>query len=37
MGDAQALTLAHRSRNTEGYLRLLKALEQTNPSGELYL
>lgn len=37
MGDAQAPTLAHRSRNTEGYLRLLKALDRANPSGDLYL
>jgi hypothetical protein len=35
--DGQAHTLTHRSRNTEGYLRLLRALERANPSGELYL
>jgi transposase len=35
--DGKALTLTHRSRNTEGYLGLLKAVERENPSGELYL
>ncbi|HSK84084.1 MAG TPA: transposase [Rubrobacter sp.] len=35
--DGEALTLTHRSRNTEGYLRLLQAVEQANPSGDLYL
>jgi hypothetical protein len=38
--EGKALTLTHRSRNTdEGYylLRLLKAVERENPSGELYL
>jgi DDE superfamily endonuclease len=35
--DGKALTLTHRSRNTEGYLRLLKAVERENPSGELFL
>src|SRR3954452_13381482 len=36
--DGQALTLTHRSRNTEGYLlRLLKAVERENPRGDLYL
>jgi hypothetical protein len=36
--DGKALTLTHRSRNTEGYLlRLLKAVERENPSGTLYL
>ena len=33
--DGKALTLTHRSRNTEGYLRLLEAVERANPSGEL--
>lgn len=35
--DGQALMLTRRSRNTEGYLRLLQAVERANPSGELYL
>jgi hypothetical protein len=35
--DGKALTLTGRSRNTEGYLRLLKAVERENPSGALYL
>jgi transposase len=35
--DGQALTLTHRSRNTEGYLKLLKALEREKPNGDLYL
>jgi hypothetical protein len=35
--DGEALTLTHRSRNTEGYLRLLQAVERANPSGDLYL
>jgi hypothetical protein len=35
--DGQALTLTGRSRNTEGYLRLLQAVERENPRGELYL
>ncbi len=35
MRDGQVLT--HRSRNTEDYLRLLKAVERANPSGDLYL
>jgi len=33
--DGQALT--HRSRNTEDYRRLLKAVVRANPSGDLYL
>ncbi len=35
--DGQALTLTHRSRNTEGDPRLLKAVARANPSGDLYL
>jgi transposase InsO family protein len=35
--DGRVLTLTGRSRNTKGYLRLLKAVEQANPSGDLYL
>jgi hypothetical protein len=35
--DGQALTLTHRSRNTEGYLRLLEAVGEANPTGDLYL
>ena len=35
--DGQALTLTGRSRNTEGYLRLLQAVERENPRGDLYL
>jgi hypothetical protein len=35
--DGDALTLTHCSRNTEGYLRLLQAVERANPSGKLYL
>lgn len=37
MRDGQALTLTHRSRNTQDYLRLLKAVERASPSGDLYL
>jgi len=35
--DGQALTLTARSRNTAGYLRLLEAINQANPTGDLYL
>ncbi len=35
--DGQALTFASSSRNTEGYLRLLRAVEKANPTGDLYL
>jgi hypothetical protein len=37
--DGKALTLTHHSRNnTEGYLRLLQAVERENPKkGDLYL
>jgi hypothetical protein len=35
--DGEALTLTAPSRNTKGYLRLLEAIERTNPSGDLYL
>ena len=35
--DGQALTLTGPSRNTKGYLRLLQAVEEANPAGEIYL
>ena len=35
--DGQALTLATRSRNTAGYLQLLKAIAAANPTGDLNL
>jgi DDE superfamily endonuclease len=35
--DGRALTLTATSRNTAGYLRLLQAIEQANPLGDLYL
>lgn len=35
--DGHELTLTARSRNTAGYLRLLDAVAQENPTGELYL
>ena len=35
--DGKALTLTAPSRNTKGYLRLLEAVAQANPSGDLYL
>jgi hypothetical protein len=35
--DGHALTLSAPSRNTAGYLHLLTALEQANPTGDLYL
>jgi DDE superfamily endonuclease len=35
--DGHELTLTARSRNTAGYLRLLTAVEEANPTGDLYL
>jgi hypothetical protein len=35
--DGQELTLTARSRTTAGYLRLLAAVEQANPTGDLDL
>lgn len=35
--DGKALTLSAPSRNTKGYLRLLEAVAQANPTGDLYL
>lgn len=35
--DGQALTLTAPARNTAGYLRLLDAVADANPSGDLYL
>jgi len=35
--DGQELTLTAPSRNTQGYLPLLNAIDQANPDGELYL
>ena len=35
--DGKALTLIAPSRNTKGYLRLLEAVAQANPTGDLYL
>lgn len=35
--DRHELTLSARSGNTEGYLRLLNAIDSANPDGELYL
>ena len=35
--DGKALTLSAPSRNTKGYMRLLEAVAQANPSGDLYL
>lgn len=35
--DGEALTLNAPARNTEGYLRLLEAIEKANPTGNLYL
>jgi DDE superfamily endonuclease len=35
--DGHELTLTARSRNTAGYLRLLSAVEEANPTGDLYL
>jgi len=35
--DGHEVTLTTRSRNTAGYLRLLGAVEQDNPQGDLYL
>jgi DDE superfamily endonuclease len=35
--DGLALTLSAPSRNTKGYLRLLEAVAQANPTDDLYL
>jgi transposase len=35
--DGHALTLSAPARNTAGYLRLLQAIDQDNPTGDLYL
>ncbi len=35
--DGHALTLSASRRDTTGYLRLLDAVDQANPTGELYL
>lgn len=35
--DGQAVTLTAPSRNTAGYLALLKAAAEANPAGDLYL
>jgi hypothetical protein len=35
IGDGQELTLTTRARNTVGYLRLLNAVDQANPQGNL--
>jgi hypothetical protein len=35
--DGQELTCTAASRNTAGYLQLLKAIDQANPEGELHL
>lgn len=35
--DGHEVTLTARSRNTVGYLRLLGAVEQDNPAGDLYV
>lgn len=35
--DGHEVTLTARSRNTAGYLRLLDAVAQDNPTGDLYL
>jgi hypothetical protein len=37
VSDGHALTLTASSRNTAGYLRLLNAIDQANPKGDLYL
>jgi hypothetical protein len=37
IADGQNLTLQHNSRNTLGYLKLLSAIDQANPVGDLYL
>jgi hypothetical protein len=37
VGDGHALTLTAPARNTAGYLRLLQAIDQDNPTGDLYL
>lgn len=35
--DGKALTLTGPSRNTTGYLGLLQAIEEANPTGDIYL
>src|SRR5215217_4760246 len=35
--DGKALTLSAPSRNTKGYMRLLEAVAQAKPTGDLYL
>lgn len=35
--DGKALTLTASSRNTKGYLQLLEAVAEANPTGDLYL
>ena len=35
--DGQALTQTASSRNTTGYLEVLKALDQAYPDGDLYV
>ena len=35
--DGQQLTLTAPSRNTQGYLQLLNAIEHAHPQGDLYL
>ncbi len=35
--DGKTLTLMAPSRNTKGYLRLLEAVAQANPTGDVYL
>jgi len=35
--DGQELTLTASARNTAGYLQLLNAIDQANPTGDLYL
>ncbi len=37
MRDGKALTLTAPARNTKGYLRLLEAVAQANPTSDLYL
>jgi len=37
MRDGRTLTLTASSRNTTAYLRLLDAVAEGNPSGDLYL
>lgn len=35
--DGQVLTLSASSRNTAGYLDVLEAIDQANPTGDLFL